>query len=69
MDGEDLNVSFNGFQRQDFTKADEGGLTCDIGGERRYALNENSKERAALGEQIRTVRFDRNLEGADPWAP
>jgi len=39
MDGKNLNAIFNGFQRQGFAKADEGGLTCDIGGERRYALN------------------------------
>jgi hypothetical protein len=39
MDGKNLNAIFNGFQRQGLTKADEGGLTCDIGGERWYALN------------------------------
>jgi len=27
MDGKNLNAIFNGFQRQGFAKADEGGLT------------------------------------------
>ena len=36
MDGKDLNTIFNGFQRQGFTEANEGGLTHDIGGERGY---------------------------------
>jgi hypothetical protein len=39
MDGKDLNAIFNGFQRQGFTEANEGGLTHDIGGERGYGLH------------------------------
>ena len=49
MDGEDLNVSFNGFQRQDFTKADEGGLTCDIGGEAWVCLERKQQGKGGFG--------------------